>query len=67
MDNSAGCKESRPVCACTCPRRLQVYVHSQSFIWIFMAIWVVYGIGMSLFGQYARIPFISDAAEQQLR
>lgn len=46
---------------------LQLYAHSQSFVWIFITTWVVFGIISSLMGHWARIPFIGDAAEQQLR
>lgn len=45
----------------------QLYVLSQNFVWVFTTFWVVYGIATSLLGQWARIPFISEAAEQQLR
>ncbi|KXZ55268.1 hypothetical protein GPECTOR_3g405 [Gonium pectorale] len=44
----------------------QVYIYSQSFVWIFTTMWVVYGIVCSFLGQYARIPFIADAADQQI-
>ena len=46
---------------------VDVYVFSQSFVWIFIAVCVVYGVSMSLIGQYARIPFIGEAADQQIR
>eukprot|EP00197_Chlamydomonas_leiostraca_P005581 CAMPEP_0202868088 /NCGR_PEP_ID=MMETSP1391-20130828/10183_1 /ASSEMBLY_ACC=CAM_ASM_000867 /TAXON_ID=1034604 /ORGANISM="Chlamydomonas leiostraca, Strain SAG 11-49" /LENGTH=83 /DNA_ID=CAMNT_0049548203 /DNA_START=393 /DNA_END=644 /DNA_ORIENTATION=- len=46
---------------------LQMYAHSQSFVWIFITVWVVFGIVSSLMGNWARIPFIADAAEQQIR
>lgn len=45
----------------------QAYVLSQNFIWIFISLWVAFGIVNSLLGQYTRIPFVGDAAEQQLR
>ena len=45
----------------------QLYVLSQNFVWVFTTFWVVYGIVTSLMGQWGRIPFISEAAEQQLR
>jgi len=45
----------------------QLYVNSQSFIWIFVTIWVVFGIFNSLIGQYARIPFVGEAADAQIR
>eukprot|EP00198_Chlamydomonas_reinhardtii_P000794 XP_001690129.1 predicted protein [Chlamydomonas reinhardtii] len=45
----------------------QVYIQSQSFIWIFITMWVVFGIVSSMLGQWARIPFIHEAAEAQLR
>lgn len=45
----------------------QVYVQSQSFIWVFMTMWVVYGVVSSFLGKWARIPFVSEAAEQQIR
>ena len=46
---------------------VDVYTYSQSFIWIFITAWVVYGIFSSLIGQYGRIPFIAEAADQQIR
>lgn len=46
---------------------LQMYAHSQSFVWVFITTWVVFGIVSSLMGHYARIPFVGDAAEQQIR
>ncbi|GAX82321.1 hypothetical protein CEUSTIGMA_g9750.t1 [Chlamydomonas eustigma] len=46
---------------------VDVYVHSQSCIWVFIAIWVIYGISNCILGQYGRIPFIADAADQQIR
>lgn len=46
---------------------LQAYIHSQSFIWIFTTAWVVFGIVNSLLGTLGRIPFIADAADQQIR
>lgn len=45
----------------------QLYAHSQSFVFVFITAWVVFGIVCSLMGNWARIPFISEAAEQQLR
>ncbi|KAG2496119.1 hypothetical protein HYH03_005722 [Edaphochlamys debaryana] len=45
----------------------QVYIQSQSFIWVFIAATVLYGIVCSFLGQYARLPFISDAADAQVR
>ena len=46
---------------------VQAYAYSHSFVWIFITAWVVYGIFSSLIGQYGRIPFIADAADQQIR
>ncbi|PNH07821.1 Protein TIC 20-II, chloroplastic [Tetrabaena socialis] len=45
----------------------QLYIHSQSFIWVFTTMWVLYGMVNCFLGQRPLIPFISDAAEQQLR
>ncbi|GIL65905.1 hypothetical protein Vafri_19537 [Volvox africanus] len=45
----------------------QLYIQSQSFIWVFTTMWVVYGIASSFLGQWARIPFIAEAADQQIR
>ncbi len=45
---------------------LQAYMTSQNTIWIFIAAAVLYGIGSSLLGQTARIPFVADAADQQV-
>lgn len=45
----------------------QLYANSQSFIWIFITIWVAYGIYYSLMGQYGRIPFVGEAADAQVR
>lgn len=45
----------------------QLYANSQSFIWIWIASWVVYGMANSLMGQYGRIPFVADAVDQQIQ
>ena len=45
---------------------VNLYVNSQSFVWIFITAWVAYGIFSSLIGQYGRIPFLADAADQQI-
>ncbi|GLC37932.1 hypothetical protein PLESTB_001501000 [Pleodorina starrii] len=45
----------------------QLYIQSQSFIWVFTTMWVLFGVVSSFLGQYARIPFIADAADQQIR
>jgi hypothetical protein len=46
---------------------VDIYVHSQSFVWIFITAWVLYGVFSSVIGQYGRIPFIAEAADQQIR
>lgn len=45
----------------------QAYIYSQSFIWIFVTAWVVYGVASALLGVQGRIPFIADAADAQIR
>ncbi|EFJ44968.1 hypothetical protein VOLCADRAFT_64140 [Volvox carteri f. nagariensis] len=45
----------------------QLYIQSQSFIWVFTTMWVAYGVVSSFLGQWARIPFIAEAADQQIR
>eukprot|EP00798_Chlamydomonas_sp_ICE-L_P023941 gene23941-9509_t len=45
---------------------LKAYVNSQSFIWIFISFWVVFGIFNCIIGVYPRIPFIADAADPQV-
>jgi len=46
---------------------LQVYINSQSFIWIFICAWVLFGVFNALTGTYGRIPFVGDAADAQIR
>ncbi|KAL6752349.1 hypothetical protein V8C86DRAFT_1814123 [Haematococcus lacustris] len=46
---------------------VQLYANFQSFIWIFTTAWVIFGIANSLLGQVGRIPFIAEAADQQVR
>ncbi|GIM05082.1 hypothetical protein Vretimale_9566 [Volvox reticuliferus] len=45
----------------------QLYIQSQSFIWVFTTMLIVYSIVNSFLGQWARIPFIAEAADQQIR
>lgn len=49
------------------PMHAQAYITSQNTIWIFVAASVVYGVGSALLGQRGSIPFIGDAADQQVR
>ncbi len=46
---------------------LQLYAHTQSFVWVFITVWVVFGISSALMGTWGRIPFISDAANAQIQ
>lgn len=46
---------------------LKIYAHSQSFIFIFTASWVLFSVVSSMLGQWGRIPFVGEAAEAQLR
>jgi len=46
---------------------LQLYAHSQSFVWIFIVTWVVFGIASCAAGHWARIPFIADSADASVR
>eukprot|EP00877_Chromochloris_zofingiensis_P002298 jgi/Chrzof1/12069/Cz06g20080.t1_TIC20A[v5.2] len=46
---------------------LQAYMTTQNTIWIFVAVCVAYGVGSALLGQIGRIPFVADAADQQVR
>ncbi len=45
----------------------QVYINSQSFVWVFITMWVVFGVSSALMGTWGRIPFVADAADQQVR
>ncbi|KAF5826603.1 hypothetical protein DUNSADRAFT_2551 [Dunaliella salina] len=45
----------------------QLYAHSQSFVWIFIVTWVVFGIASCAAGHWARIPFIADSADVSVR
>lgn len=44
----------------------QVFVQSQSFIWIFITLWVLYAVGSALLGVQGRIPYIAEAADAQI-
>ena len=46
---------------------LQAYISAQNTVWLFVTACVLYGIGSSLLGLMARIPFVADAADQQVR
>ena len=46
---------------------LQAYISAQNTVWLFVTACVLYGVGASLLGQTARIPFVADAADQQVR
>ncbi len=46
---------------------LQAYIAAQNAIWVAVAGCVVYGVASALLGRESRIPFIADAAEQQVR
>lgn len=46
---------------------LQAYIGAQNVIWVAVAACVAFGVGSALLGKEGRIPFVADAAEQQLR
>ncbi|DBB11553.1 TPA: hypothetical protein ACH3X3_006949 [Trebouxia sp. C0006] len=46
---------------------LQAYISLYNSIWLFVFACVAYGIGSCLTGQTPRLPFIADAADQQVR
>lgn len=46
---------------------LQIYIQLSNAIWLFTAVCVAYGIGASLAGRVAQLPFVSSAAEAQVR
>jgi len=46
---------------------LQAYITTQNTIWFAVAAAVLFGVGGALAGTSVRIPFVGDAAEQQLR
>jgi uncharacterized membrane protein len=46
---------------------LQAYITAQNTIWVAVTAAVAFGIGSALLGREARIPFIADAAEAQVR
>jgi uncharacterized membrane protein len=46
---------------------LQAYISAQNAIWLAVTAAVAFGIGSALIGREARIPFIADAAEAQVR
>jgi uncharacterized membrane protein len=46
---------------------LQAYIGAQNTIWVAVAACVVFGVGSALLGREARIPFVADAAEAQIR
>ena len=45
---------------------LQAYVGFYNFVWLFVFISVLYGVGSCILGQTARLPGVADAAEQQI-
>lgn len=44
----------------------QLYINSQSGVWVITTLMVLFGIGSALAGVWGRIPFIADAADSQL-
>lgn len=46
---------------------LQFYISIYNSIWLFVFVCVSYGIGACLTGQTPRLPFVGDAADQQVR
>ncbi|KAI8464447.1 MAG: hypothetical protein J3K34DRAFT_491508 [Monoraphidium minutum] len=46
---------------------LQAYIGAQNTIWVAVAACVAFGAGGALLGKEARIPFVADAAEAQIR
>lgn len=46
---------------------LQAYISLYNSIWLFVFVCVAYGVGACLTGQTPRLPFVADAAEQQIR
>lgn len=46
---------------------LQIYIQLSNAIWLFTSVCVAYGIGASLAGRVAQLPFVSSAAEAQVR
>jgi len=45
----------------------QIYVSAYNTIFLFVAISVAYGMGSALVGQQARLPFVAEAADIQVR
>jgi uncharacterized membrane protein len=45
----------------------QMYANYNTFIFIFITMWVVFGVSSCLMGTWGRIPYIADAADQQVR
>ena len=46
---------------------LQLYAHSQSFVWLSITTCVVFGVVSCLAGQWPRIPYIAESADQHVR
>lgn len=46
---------------------LQAYISVYNSIWLFVFACVAYGVGSCLIGQTPRLPFVADAADQQVR
>ncbi len=46
---------------------LQIYITLYNTIWLFVAVCVAYGIASCLLGQTARLPYLAEAADQQVR
>ncbi|KAL3160671.1 hypothetical protein ABBQ32_010586 [Trebouxia sp. C0010 RCD-2024] len=46
---------------------LQAYISLYNSIWLFVFVCVAYGVGSCLIGQTPRLPFVADAADQQIR
>jgi hypothetical protein len=46
---------------------LQLYISTYNTVWLFVFFCVAYGVGACLSGQTPRLPFIAEAADQQIR
>lgn len=46
---------------------LNIYIMGYNTVWLMVLIFVAYGIGSALSGQWGRLPLIADAAENQVR
>lgn len=46
---------------------LSAYITFYNTIWLIVLVFVAYGIGSALTGQWGRLPFLADAADAQVR